>query len=163
MFFKRPQSDGMIERANIIIENMLSVFVDENQKKWNDLISLLMLVNRCAVHESTGISPIKMVFGRSVALPVDLVFCRADPERYGHKLDSEYAYHRMQKREKIHEFARGRLNISFDNIARDYNAKVQNDYNHGDAVWVFYPKQNLGLVNKLFLKWQGPYIIISLV
>lgn len=38
----RPQSDGMIERANRTIENMLSAFVDKNQKDWDDLIPLLI-------------------------------------------------------------------------------------------------------------------------
>lgn len=39
----RPKSDGMIERANRTIENMLSAFVSENQKDWDDLIPLLII------------------------------------------------------------------------------------------------------------------------
>jgi transposase InsO family protein len=102
----RPQSDGMIERANRTIENMLSAFVDQNQKNWDDLIPLLMLAYRSAVHESTGVSPNEMVFGCSATLPVDLILGRADPKRYDQQLHSEYAHNLMQKLEKIHTFAR---------------------------------------------------------
>ena len=46
-------------------------------------------------------------------------------------------------------------------MAREYNSKIQqNTYNTGDAVWVFYPNQNLGLGKKLSLKWKGPYIVL---
>lgn len=75
----RPQSDGMIERANRTIENMLATFVSKNQKDWDDLIPLLMLAYRSATHEATRVSPNEMVFGRSATLPVDLVLGRPDP------------------------------------------------------------------------------------
>lgn len=157
----RPQSDGMIERANRTIENMLSAFVDENQKNWDDLIPLLMLAYRSSVHESTGVSPNEMVFGHSVILPVDLVFGRTNPEKCEYHLNSEYARNLVLKIEKIHEFAREKLHISFTNMAREYNSKIQqNSYDPGDAVWVFYPNHNLGLGKKLSLKWKGPYIVL---
>ena len=112
----RPQSDGMIERANRTIENMLSAFVDENQKNWDDLIPLLMLAYRSSVHESTGVSPNEMVFGHSVILPVDLVFGRTNPEKCEYHLNSEYARNLVLKIEKIHEFAREKLQIWLRNI-----------------------------------------------
>lgn len=160
----RPQSDGMIERANRTIENMLATFVSKNQKDWDDLIPLLMLAYRSATHEATGVSPNEMVFGRSATLPVDLVLGRPDPEKYEQILSSEYAKNLSNKLDKIHEFARGKLKISFNNMARDYNAKIQqNSYKPGDAVWVFFPNQNMGLKKKLSLKWHGPYIVLEKV
>lgn len=38
-----PQSDGMIERENRTIENMLATFVIKNQKDWGELMPLLNL------------------------------------------------------------------------------------------------------------------------
>lgn len=80
-----------------------------------------------------------MIFGHSV----DLVFGRTNPEKCEYHLNSEYARNLVLKIEKIHEFAREKLHISFTNMAREYNSKIQqNSYNTGDAVWVFYPNQN---------------------
>ena len=39
----RPQSDGMVERVNRTIEDMLTSFVSENQNDWDEHINLLML------------------------------------------------------------------------------------------------------------------------
>lgn len=47
------QSDGMVERFNQIVEAMLSKFVAENQRDWDEHRPLLMLTNRSAVHETT--------------------------------------------------------------------------------------------------------------
>ena len=68
----RPQSDGMVERFNATIENMLASFVSENQKDWDEYIFLLMMAYRAAVHETTKVSPYEMMFGRTINLPIDL-------------------------------------------------------------------------------------------
>lgn len=52
----RPQSDGMIERANRTIETMLGTFVDQNQQNFDELVPFLMMANRSSVHESTEVS-----------------------------------------------------------------------------------------------------------
>lgn len=75
-----PQSDGMIERENRTIENMLATFVIKNQKDWGELMPLLNLAYRSAVHAATDVSFTEMVFGRSATLPVDLVLGRPDPK-----------------------------------------------------------------------------------
>lgn len=75
-----PQSDGMIERENRTIENMLATFVIKNQKDCGELMPLLNLAYRSAVHEAPDVSFTEMVFGRSAALPVDPVLGRPDPK-----------------------------------------------------------------------------------
>jgi len=69
----RPQSDGMVERANRTIENMLSSFVNKHQNDWGEYIPLLILA-----HRSSGLTPSKIMFGREVNFPVDLVFGKPD-------------------------------------------------------------------------------------
>ena len=50
----RPQSDGMIEQFNSTLETMLSAFVRENQRDWDEYVYLLMLAYRSSEHESIG-------------------------------------------------------------------------------------------------------------
>lgn len=80
-----PQSDGLVERANRTIENMLASFVSQNQKDWDEYLLLLMLAYRSAQHKATGISPCKMMLGRHVSLPADLVLGRAEPITIPHR------------------------------------------------------------------------------
>lgn len=74
----RPQSDGMIERANRTIETMLGTFVDQSQQNWDELVPFLMMANRSSVHESTEVSPAKMVFGRTINLPIGLLLYKGN-------------------------------------------------------------------------------------
>ena len=48
----RPQSDGMIERANRTILNMLSAFVSEHQRDWDEIIEY-----RCGICEDLTFKP----------------------------------------------------------------------------------------------------------
>ena len=136
----RPQSDGMIERANRTIISMLTSFVSENKRDWDEYLPLLMLAYHSSSHESTGLSPCEMVFGRPVVLPIDLVLGRVEPE-IQEKYMSEYAYKLGQKLDKLHDFARKHISISSGNMIREYNTKLsQNRYDTGDSVWLFTPK-----------------------
>lgn len=48
----RPQSDGMIERANRTIENMLATFVSKNQKDWDDFyLCLCWLIDQLPMRQ----------------------------------------------------------------------------------------------------------------
>ena len=150
----RPQSDGMIERANRTIADMLTAFVSKNQKDWDDLIPILMLAYRSSVHESTGISPNEMVFGRTIALPSDLVLGRVEPETENTN-SSKFADSLADKLAKVHDLARQKLNLSCQNMIREYNTKLQlNSYTPGSPVWLHTQKKS-----KLGYNWEGPYIV----
>ena len=75
-----PQSDGMVERFNRTLEMELSKFAEHQQKDWNEHIPFLMMAYRSAVHSTTGCSPAKMMLGRELKLPVDLIFGRPEEE-----------------------------------------------------------------------------------
>ena len=135
----RPQSDGMVERANRTIESMLASFVSQNQTDWDIHLPILMMAYRSSEHESTGTSPCEMMFGRHISLPVDLVLGRLEP---GNKCQdqSEYAYKLSNKMDKIHEFARNKLQMSADKMLREYNSKINmHVYEEEDAVWLHIP------------------------
>ena len=73
---RRPQSDGMVERANRTIQNMIASYVSDKQDDWDEHIPLLMLAYRSSVHETLGVSPAMMMFGRDLTLPIDMAVGR---------------------------------------------------------------------------------------
>ena len=156
----RPKSDGMVERANHTIEKMLSCFVSENQKDWDEYILLLMMAYRAAEHETTKVSPYEMMFGRSINLPIDLVIGHPDANFDPPRFNSEYAYELANKLEKIHKFAREHIALSSNNMKRLYDRSTNfHKYNPGDAVWLYNPVRTKGLNPKLQRPWQGPFVV----
>ena len=133
----RPQSDGMVERFNRILEAMLSKFAGENQKDWDQYLPLLMMAYRSSVHESTGFTPNEMMFGREVLLPLDLVIGRAEPS--GGSSETEYAVKLSEQMKRIHQFARQHLDMSNHRQKKNYDHRPVNQhrYHRGDAVWLY--------------------------
>ncbi|PIK58186.1 hypothetical protein BSL78_04910 [Apostichopus japonicus] len=75
-----PQSDGMVERFNRTLEDMLSLVVSENQKDWDAWLPYLLMAYRSAEHESTGFSPAEIMLGRMVTLPLSAQLPRLPDE-----------------------------------------------------------------------------------
>ena len=58
----------------IIYLSLIHIFVDENQTDWDQRIPLFLMAYRSSVHDTTGMIPAKLVFGREIRLPEDLTF-----------------------------------------------------------------------------------------
>ena len=70
------QSDGMVECFNRTLEAQLSKFADQNQKDWDEHIPSFLMAYRSATHDTTHCSPVKMMLGRELKVPIDLMFVR---------------------------------------------------------------------------------------
>ena len=69
-----PQSDGMIERFNRTLLNVLSIAVKEEEDDWDLSLPTLMLAYHSGVHETTGESPFNLMFGREAQLPIGIIY-----------------------------------------------------------------------------------------
>ena len=62
-----PAGDGLVERFNRSLLQMLRAFV--NQGDWEQYLPLVLYAYRTAVHSSTGVSPFELMFGRCAHKP----------------------------------------------------------------------------------------------
>jgi hypothetical protein len=154
----RPQSDGMIERANQTIKGMLRAYVSANQKDWDKYVPLVMMAYRSAVHEFTGVSPCEMMLGRDIALPIDISLGR--PEKESKIPGSDYAYDLAAHMSQIHPLVREHVILASDSMKRNYDQKKHlKVYTRGDAVWLHNNIYKKGVSPKLQSHWQGPYLV----
>ena len=65
-----PQGNGLVERFNRTLLNMLSTIV-KNELNWEQCIQNVCLAYNSSVHSATGFT---LMFGRQVKLPVDLMY-----------------------------------------------------------------------------------------
>lgn len=68
-----PQSDSQVERQHQTISNYLAKFVSENQRNWDRRVPIFWLAYRSSKHETTGVTPAELDFGRNLSLPLDLL------------------------------------------------------------------------------------------
>ena len=157
-----PQSDGMVERFNQTVEAMLSKFVAEDQRDWDEHLPLLMMAYRSAVHETTGLSPCELMLGRSINLPIDLMFGTPEPQRDYPSDQSDYVEKLRERIERTHTFARENMRLESERQKRNYDHRAQvRQFNRGDPVWLYDPTRKKGRSPKLQRPWKGPYIVTS--
>ncbi|MGH0180819.1 UNVERIFIED_CONTAM: hypothetical protein FKN15_013733 [Acipenser sinensis] len=67
------QSDGLVERFNQTLKQMLRRFVNQEQKHWAKLLPYLMFAVREVPQSSTGFSHFELLYGRKPRGVLDLV------------------------------------------------------------------------------------------
>ena len=155
-----PQSDGMVERFNGTLLDQLAKFADYHQTDWDQHIPFLMMAYRSAVHEATNCSPAKVLFGRDLRLPIDLLLGR--PEEECPESVKQYTRDLCQRLERIHCFTREHLKLSSDRMKQRYDLLQEGQpLGVGDAVWLHDPQRRKGLSHKLQRPWKGPYLVIK--
>ena len=70
----------MVERFNRTSLMMLAMFAGENRDDWDDLLPGVMMAYRSSVHESTGYSPYRLMFGEECTLDMDVGLPHQDPD-----------------------------------------------------------------------------------
>ena len=69
-----PQSDGLVERFNRTMEDMLSKYTSDHPRDWDVHLPLVMMACRSSVHEATTFTQYFTMFGREICLPIDIMF-----------------------------------------------------------------------------------------
>ncbi len=66
------QTDGLVERFNRTLTDMLSKVVDQNGSDWDDQIPYVLFAYRTSLQKSTGESPFFLLHGRDACLPSEM-------------------------------------------------------------------------------------------
>ena len=160
-----PKSDGMIERFNRTLLNMVSMMLEpfKNQRDWDEMLPYVGFAYRSSVHESTGETPNMLMLGREVKLPLDLmVEPFEDDEDDLDLLQTDYAAELRDRIRLAHERARDVLRNSARRQKTTYDRRAhENPIQEGTFVWLFIHQRKPGLTNKLRLPWDGPYLVVE--
>ena len=150
-----PQCDGLVERQNRTLQDMLSGYVSQHQYDWDRWVDLVAYAYNTSVHSATGYSPYEMVFGRIARTPLELdlglplkIPCS----------EHEYSASIRRNLQSVAEVARKNLACSRNRYSK--SDSLQNNswvpLAPGQSVWLRRPKNW-----KFGGRWIGPYQIIS--
>lgn len=66
----RPQSDGLVERFNRTLKQLLRIFSHENPNDWDDHLPYVLMAYRASEQKSTKCSPNLLMLGREILFPM---------------------------------------------------------------------------------------------
>ena len=144
-----PQGDGMVERFNRSLLQMLRAYVQE-EADWERFLPLVLYAYRMAVHSSTGFAPFELMFGHTPQKPVVHPHTAHDPSSYHDQLQAKLAQLRDFVETYIAESAHHQK-TSFDRHAQTRTFQV------GDSVWLSIPT-----AGKLDPRWEGKWVVHSI-
>lgn len=153
----RPSANGQAERANRTLISALRSFVNDKQNNWDEVLPLITSAIRSSKNRNTGFTPNKLMLGREIVSPSDIVIPGAKveaaaPDDYVQKLQGDL--------QSAHETARKILQGELKREKRDYDVKAHTDiFRRGDAVY-FVDKAR---TNKLKPCWVGPCLVMSVL
>lgn len=150
-----PRSDGQTERANRTLQQMLKAYVDVTRTDWDDHIPYLLMAYRSSVHDSTGFTPNRLMLGREIALPSDIMYGKP-PNSVEHACYHEFVHWFDRASTDCFAFARENLAKTAIRQKRNFDTGVTPlSFECGDKVWFFYPPKK----RKLSPGWIGPFEI----
>ncbi|GFT76580.1 hypothetical protein TNCV_3678191 [Trichonephila clavipes] len=151
-----PQTNGLTERFNKTLADMLSMYVDVEQKNWDEILPFVTFAYNTAKQETTGFTPFYLLHGREAETTLDtmLPFCPND-------FDDNNITKIAARAEESRQLARVHTLRAQDKDRLRYDSKHQIvSYAPGDLVWVYTPVRKVGLSEKLLRRYFGPYQVL---
>ncbi|GKU99828.1 hypothetical protein SLEP1_g12615 [Rubroshorea leprosula] len=159
------QANGQAEASNKVVINLLEKMVDDNPRRWHELLSETLWAYRTSQRSSTKVTPFALTYGHDAVLPMELT-ARSLRVMIQHNPQSgEYDEAMMLELEDLedsHLTALDRLQAQKLKVAKSYNKRVKGkNLVVGDLVWkAILP---LGKKDHRFGKWspnwEGPFRI----
>ena len=156
-----PQCNGLTERFNSTLSTMISMYVDNSHKNWDQALHFVAFAYNTAINASTGFSPFYLMYGREAVFPIERFINNTTQGLTDQKNYADTLIDHLMKIRKIAienlEQSQQRNKNYYDKKRRDIKFKV------GQKVLVFTPLRKVGKSEKLMHNWYGPYEIIEVM
>ena len=147
-----PQSNGFIERYNRTLQSMLSKLIEGDQRNWDRALPIAMMAYGSSVHDSMGMSPARMLFGREIQL---LLGCPPD-EAIQDDCNIPYVIALRDQLQNVHEIVHDNMSEASQRQKRGYDHRKNfKAYETGSSVYLFEPVRKKGVSPKLESSWTG--------
>ncbi|UYV61874.1 hypothetical protein LAZ67_1006915 [Cordylochernes scorpioides] len=134
-----PQTNGLTERLNKTLADMMSMYVDVEQKEWDVILPFITFAYNTAKQDTTGFTPFSLIHGRE-----------AETRTINREI--------VTRAEETRQLARLHTLRAQEGNKRLYDAKHREvSYQPGDKVWIFIPVRKIGISEKLIKRYFGPY------
>ncbi|XP_070174274.1 uncharacterized protein [Littorina saxatilis] len=152
------QCNGLVERFNGTLKQMLKRLCQEQPKEWDRFIPACLFAYREVPQESLKFSPFELLYRRTVRGPMQVLRKLWTKEETDQEVrtTAEYVVDLRNRVEETCRIARENLGKATERYARAADRKAEDrQFKEGDEVLLLLPMKK----NKLEIAWRGPYVI----
>ena len=132
-----PRSDGLTERANRTVLQMLRATTSQHPQEWPSKIPAVLAAYRMTEHSSTHVSPNRAMLGREVLLPATLI--AAPPAEIQPSVPYNVRFQNNIR--EAHQRVRDALGASARTMKNYFDRRIKGQvFTVGQTVWLFWPK-----------------------
>ena len=154
----RPSANGQAERQNRTLMAAVRSFVNDDQDNWDEFLPLIASAIRSAVNRQTGFTPNKMMLGRELNTPAEIMFPINNQEP---TTTEQHAIRLQNALQEAHQIARDTLKVELKRMKQNYDLKMHTQtYRRGDIVYCINKSVTKGQSSKLKPVWSGPHLIV---
>ena len=159
----RPQQTGLCERLIGTLKNMISKVAVDHPKSWYKHLGFLLWALRETPHETTGVAPWLMVFGKLPRGPLAVLkenWCgqRDVPLSLG-KTTAEYLEELKENLRIANSYAESHTQREQQRHISRYNLRSrEKSFALGEKVLILIPDSTS---SKVFSRWRGPGTIVE--
>lgn len=151
-----PQTNGMTERFNRSLGDMLSMYVSADHTNWDRILPFVTYAYNSATQSTTGFSPFFLLYGREPSSFMDTILLY-HPDASESTTLSEVATYAEECRQLARSLTA--QDQAYQKNRHDENLSSQS-YSPGALVWLRVPSSVPGLSTKLLPKYEGPYRVL---
>jgi len=148
-----PQCNGLTERFNKTLCQLLAMYGDEHQDNWDILLPLVLFAYRTSQQKTVNETPFRLLYGRDARLPADI-------DRWSTKA------HFINDIDKAWKEARSLIQRQAEKatLASEKKYPLTKPFKVGDQVRLHCPVTKIGLKNKLRrVQWAGPFTVTKVI
>lgn len=159
---EHPESNGVVERWNRVLKNMLSHVIKRDSRNWDKLVPFVLSAYREVPHDTTELAPFRMLYGINPTGPLAILqrtwagdvsvpeTLREEPAKYLRQLHDQL--------EVAAEVAGLTASVQQKNYAERYNRTVRaKTFQVGDQVLL----SDTDRASKMAPRWIGPLAVNS--
>ena len=159
-----PRSNGMVERVNRVLVEMLRRMSQWDPTAWEDLLPMALHAYRSRVHTSTGYTPYRLMFGRESSLTAEWRtsdIAVAD--------EATQVLERAQDLIRLHTATYDHARRNIDRAAEKYTRGMDRRHGRltkvapipiGTSVLVRQARRGHTTAGKMKAKYKGPYTVV---
>ena len=157
-----PSSNGQVERYNRVLLPMIRSYIEGKQRYWDKDLALLVIALHSTVHRQTGFTPNRLMLGREVSQPIEILLGVAD-KNIQSRTPVEWVDNLCTELTRTHQVVRERLKSTQRRQKKDYNLRGlrEKSYDVGDLVYKRDQSTKIGVSSKLQSPYKGPYLVVK--